>query len=61
MAAKNDKLHALKSDMQSFHERLAFLTEEELEQLTGTGKSDDAPAEKKLSAVDEWWNARVQH
>ena len=67
MARKKEELNAVKAEAMSLHERLAFLTEEELMHLVGD--SDDsaaAPAEgcaasSAKSAVDEWWAARTQN
>lgn len=61
MSKKREQFNAARADMNSLHERLAFLTEDELMQLVG-GSSADAPAEcKPRSAVDEWWAARTQN
>ncbi len=63
MAKRREQFNAARADMNSLHERLAFLTEEELMQLVGGGEgSAAAPEESKpKSAVDEWWAARTQH
>ncbi len=59
MSKRREQFNAARADMNSLHERLAFLTEEELMQLVGGG---EAPVESKpMSAVDEWWAARTQN
>ena len=67
MARKKEELNAVKAEAMSLHERLAFITEEELMQLVGgSDDSTAAPEEGRAassanSAVDEWWAARTQN
>ena len=63
MSKKKEQFNAARADMNSLHERLAFLTEDELMQLVGGSDNSTADSAEccPKSAVDEWWAARTQN